>query len=441
MSNVLPKALTAAAIERQKSNPHRRLEIPDGRLPGLYLIVQPSGAKSWAVRYRHGGKSRKLTMASYPAVDLKEARDAARSAMQRVQKGGDPAKEKKFERRRAADNADTFAAVALNFIVKYQAPKNRSWKGTARLLGYVPDPGKPAATDDPETYVALSGSLVSKSRWGERKISDIRRFEVIAALEDVTKLGSAKTRPGATRRGAPIAANRLLSALRKLFNWALERDLTATTPCAGVKALAPEQSRDRWLNDGELRAVWRASVKAGWPFGPVLQLLILTGQRRDEVAGMRWSELDFEARQWSLPRGRVKNNSGHDVPLSDAAFDILKAVVPIEGSDFVFTTTGTTPISGFSKIKARIDAAVEFDDWRMHDLRRTVASGMGDLRIALPVIEKVLNHVSGSFRGIVGVYHRNKFADEKRHALDAWAAHVMRIVMVQPDNVISLRVK
>jgi integrase len=435
----MAKALTVASIDRLKADPHSRREIPDGLLPGLYLLIQPSGAKSWAVRYRHAGKTRKLTMGNYPALELDEAREDARQALQRVQKGADPAKEKKIERTRAADNSDQFGAVARQFIIRHQAPKNRSWKGTARLLGYVPDPANPTKTDDPNTYVALHKTLVSKSGWGERKISDIRKSEIIIALEEVTERGSVKTRAGGNRQGAPIAANRLLSALRKLFNWALERDLIAVSPCAGVKPLAAERSRDRVLNDDELRAVWNAAGKAGRPFGSVLQLLILTGQRREEVAGMRRSELDLQAKQWSLPRGRVKNDSGHDVPLSEAAINIVKAAPAIEGSEFVFTTTGNTSISGFSKIKERLDITVGFDDWRIHDLRRTVASGMARLGIALPVIEKVLNHTSGSFRGIVGVYQRHSFADEKRHALDAWAAHVKRVVKGQPDNVVALR--
>jgi integrase len=435
----MTKRLTAASIERLPK-PHRRREIPDGLLPGLYLIVQPSGAKSWAVRYRHGGKTRKNTLGAYPALELGEAREEARRALQRVQKGADPAREKKIERARAADGSNEFGAIVRQFIIKYQAPKNRSWKGTARLLGYVPDKTKPECANDPATYVALAGSLVSKSRWGDRKISDIHRSEIRIALEDVTQRGSVKTRVGGNRRGAPIAANRLLAALRKLFNWALERDLVATNPCAGVRPLAAERSRDRVLSDDELGAVWNAAVNAGWPFGPVMQLLILTGQRRDEVAEMRWSELDLKSKQWSLPRGRFKNDNGHDVPLSEAAIDILKAVPAINGSEFVFTTTtGRTAVSGFSKVKERFDTNVGFDDWRIHDLRRTVASGMARLGIALPVIEKVLNHTSGSFRGIVGVYQRHSFADEKRLALDAWAAHVMRIVMGKPDNVVALR--
>jgi integrase len=191
--------------------------------------------------------------------------------------------------------------------------------------------------------------------------------------------------------------------------------------------------------DDELSRVWAAARELGWPFGPFVHLLTLTGQRRDEVAGMRWSELNLEKRLWTLPRGRVKNDKGHEVPLSAQAIMVIKTVPKKAGEDLLFSTTGKSPISGFSKTKATIDEKSGVTEWTFHDLRRTLASGMARLGIALPVIEKVLNHTSGSFRGIVGIYQRHEFADEKRHALDAWAAHVMRIVKGQPDNVVALR--
>ena len=154
---------------------------------------------------------------------------------------------------------------------------------------------------------------------------------------------------------------------------------------------------------------------------------------------MTWSELDFAAKVWKLPRGRVKNDKGHEVPLSALAVDIIRTVPKVAGADLLFTTTGKTPVSGFSKEKAALEKAVGFDDWWLHDLRRTMASGMARLGIALPVIEKVLNHTSGSFRGIVGVYQRHEYADEKRHALDAWAAHINRIMSGKASNVVALR--
>jgi integrase len=200
-----------------------------------------------------------------------------------------------------------------------------------------------------------------------------------------------------------------------------------------VKAPATEQSRDRVLSDEELALVWQGTDDLGWPFGPLFKLLLLTGQRRAEVAAMRWSEVDLVAKLWTLPKERVKNGTEHVVPLSTVAISILERLPRVKG-DFVFTVTGTTSVSGFARAKSRIDAfmtaragqaaAESLPHWTLHDLRRTAASGMARLGISLPTIEKVLNHTSGSFAGIVGVYQRHSFADEKRAALEAWGGYV-----------------
>jgi integrase len=228
---------------------------------------------------------------------------------------------------------------------------------------------------------------------------------------------------------APVATNRVHSIVRKFFNWAVENDLIANSPVAGIKPPNPETSRDRVLTDDELKAVWREAEKVGYPFGSILQLLILTGQRRGEVTGMMWSELDLDAGLWVLPRERVKNNRRHEVPLSRQAVAILRALPRIgdkcSGSahSYVFTLNGTAPYNGF-KAKDRFDVGIA--PWTVHDLRRTCASGMARLGTNLVVIEKVLNHVSGSLAGIVGVYRRHEFAAEKRAALQQWADHVER---------------
>jgi integrase len=307
---------------------------------------------------------------------------------------------------------DDFATVAVQFIQRYAKPKNRGWKETARLIGLIPDSAAP--TDDPAIFVAHKDGAVKK--WGHRKIADITRADVNRFLD------------GIVDRGSPIAANRVFAALRKLFGWAETRYALSANPCDRVERPSAEVSRDRLLTDDELKAVWEAAGELGWPFGPFVQLLILTGQRLNEVAGISWSELDLEKRLWTLPRGRVKNDKGHEVPLSAQAIQIIKSVPRIAGRDLLFSTTGTSPISGFSKTKATIDEKSGVTGWTFHDLRRTLASGMARLGINLPVIEKILNHSSGSFRGIVGVYQRHSFADEKRAALDVWGAHLARLV-------------
>ena len=193
-----------------------------------------------------------------------------------------------------------------------------------------------------------------------------------------------------------------------------------------------------------MHRLWVACETLGYPFGPMIQLLLLTGQRRTEVAGIRWSEIDLDKAEWTIPGTRTKNSEPHSVPLSDMVIGIIKSLPYIQSNQgFLFTTTGETHVTGYSRAKADLDKlmADEGDDlphWTFHDLRRTTASGMARLGINLPVIEKVLNHTSGSFAGIVGVYQRHHFSDEKRNALEAWARFVQSL-LTPTENVVSLR--
>ena len=380
--------LTARAVETAQPAAVRR-EIPDALMPSLYLVVQPSGTKSWAVRYRHNGATRKFTLGSHPAIDLKAARALAGKALRAAAEGRDPGQEKAQAR---AASADTIDRAVAQFIERHCKRKNR-----------------PRTAQETERLLRLH----VMPRWRGRAVSSITRRDMLDVLDRVVDAGS------------PIAANRVLAATRKLFNWLLARDVIATSPCAGVKPPTDERSRDRVLDDEELRAVWLTAEEIGWPFGAMVKVLVLTGQRRDEVARMEWSEIDFGDKLWTLPRERVKNDEKHEVPLSDAAIAVLKSVPRIAGSRYVFTTNGKAPSSGYSKGKRRLDALLsDMPPWRLHDLRRTTASGMARLGINLPVIEKVLNHASGSFAGIVGVYQKHGFSQEKRRALEAWAAFV-----------------
>jgi integrase len=400
----MAERLTARTIETIKPGAERR-EIADRHMPGLYLVLQPSGAKSWAVRYRHAGTPRKHTLGSYPAIDLKSARSLAGKALRAVAEGRDPGREKVQERTAKPDSVE---AVARQFVERHCKRSNRPRTATEtqRLL---------------DLHVLL--------RWRGRLVRDITRRDVLDLLDRVVD------------GGKPIAANRTLAAIRKMFNWAVARDIIAASPCVGVKPPTTERPRDRVLTDPELRAVWQAAHKIGGPFGALVQLLILTGQRRDEVAGMRWSEIDLEGCRWTLAPERVKNNRPHEIPLSEPAIAILTAL-PRIGNQFVLTSTGKAPSSGYSKGKRRLDALLPPDmpDWRLHDLRRTVASGLARLGVNLPVIEKVLNHTSGSFAGIVGVYQKHEFSKEKRLALDAWGAFVAGLARRQArKNVGRLR--
>jgi integrase len=371
--------LTAKGIEAVRAADDRR-ELADDYMRGLYLVVQPTGSKSWAVRYRHGGRSHKHTVGPYPAFDLKQARDAAAKVLRAVAEGRHP------EQRQSGSVEDAVAQFLERHGKNYR-PKPRS--EAERLL-----------------------RLHVVGNWGRRKLEEITRADVRAMV---------------ARIKAPIAANRVLSIVRKLFNWAVENDLIVNSPVAGLKAPHAETSRDRVLTDDELRRVWQAAEGLGPLNGAVVRLLVLTGQRRNEVAHMQWGELDLEKRLWTLPRERVKNDRRHEVPLSPQAVATIQAL-PRISDRFVFSTNAESPVNDFGKNKGRLDELSGVSDWVLHDLRRTVASGMARLGISLSVIEKVLNHVSGSFAGIVGVYQRHEFADEKRAALEKWAEHVERLV-------------
>jgi len=377
----------------------RRQEIADGQARGLYLIVQPTGGKSWAVRYSRDGRVKKVTLGPYPALSLVEARRRALGIAASVANGADPAEEKKAERKAAAgvpDAARTVKTIADEFLKRHSDEKNGPrWAAeTKRIL-------------DRNVLPAI----------GDKPAASVGKAEIHDILDTIMD------------RGTPIAANRTLAVVKKLYRWALSRGYVDRDPCAGIAKPGDETKRDRVLSDDELACVWRAAEGMAYPFGHAVQLLILTGARRDEVGSMRWTEVDLATRVWTLPGARAKNNVEHVVPLSAAALSILERVPRIGKRDgFVFTTTGETAISGWSKAKATLDTASSVAGWRLHDLRRTFATGLASIGIALPVVEKILNHTSGSFGGVAGVYQRHAFEDEKRDALDKWAARVAVIV-------------
>ncbi len=422
-------ALTAKFIEQVKPGERRR-EIPDtgGRgVKGLYFILQPSGARSWALRYRYGDKSRKLTIGSYPAFGLVEAREAAAENLRMLASGRDPASLKRAGKSVRADETNRVERVLDEFYRRHVEANNR-----------------PRTAE--EIKRMIDGKI--KPAWKNMLIQDVTRRDVLDLLDRIVD------------GGAPITANRVFALLRKFFNWCLERGIVEVTPCATLKAPAKEVSRDRVLTDAEIKTVWQASDALGWPFGPLVKLLLLTGQRREEVAGASWDEfeLDGEMPVWTIAKERVKNGREHIVPLSPRVIQIINELPRIGGENgFVLTTTSTTRISGFSRAKAKLDKVmlemvqaeaieagdnpddVEIQPWRIHDLRRTAASGMARLGQSIHVVEKILNHTSGTFSGIVGVYQRHHFMDERRRALNAWADYVLALVNDERSgNVVKL---
>ena len=397
-----------------------RTELPDRGCKGLYLVVQRSGAKSWAVRYRFRGKPRKLTLGPVleadapvpldPVIDrpltLASARLLAAGALREVEKGVDPAQQKRQEKAaaesmRAELAGDTVENLKIQFIERYAKRRNRSWKQTEWIFDKLVLPP-----------------------WKGRTVHEITKRDVIDLIEGI-------------EQDRPILANRVLAALRKWFNWLSARDVVKASPCAGVVPPAKEKARDRHLTDAEIRALWAACDKSepaggggiGEPFGSFVRLLLLTGQRRSEVAGMRWTEIDESKSLWTLPGDRTKNEQAHEVPLPTQAAAIIGAVKQIEGSDFVFTTTGESSLGGFSRAKERLDLRMKpARPWTFHDLRRTAATGMADIGVPPHIVEAVLNHISGARAGVAGIYNRAVYGVEKADALQQWADYVDRLV-------------
>ena len=370
--------LTVKSVEAAQGAATRR-EIPDSLMQGLYLIVQPgSGHKSWAVRCRRHGRPAKITIGPYPRVGLVEARESAARILRNVAEGRDPTP-------RAAGTVEN---VVEQFLRTYARPRYR-----------------PSTLRDCERAIG-----VALTAWRGRRLETITKGDVRSLLADIA---------------APSASNSTYKHLRRFFSWSVEADILVSTPFAGLKKLHKEKSRERVLTDDELRRVWLAADKIGYPFGVFVQLAILTGQRRSEIAGMQRGEL--RDGNWILPGERTKNGRVHVIPLSRQALELIDQQ-PCISEEYVFSARSDKPISGFHNAKTTLDRFSGVIDWTVHDLRRTCASGMAKIGVSLVVIEKVLNHVSGSLAGIVGVYQRHEFADEKRVALQQWADHVERLV-------------
>ena len=408
--------LSAATVERIKPT-DRRQEIPDSLCVGLYLTVQPTGKKGWQVRYRHGGVHRRMTLGAYPVLSLADARQRAREALAAASEGRDPAEEVRAAKApKQEDDRDKIKTLIGQFDKRHLAGL-KSGRVVRREL---------------DRHVV--------SQWGERDIHSITKRDVIDILDGIADSGRA------------VTANRVRAYLNKFLNWAVERDILPMNPAQGVKPVAKEASRDRVLSDDEIRWLWQGCDAVGFPWGPMAKILLLTGQRLGEVVGMTEGELEGDL--WRLPAGRVKNGRAHDVPLSAAALAVLDGVPRIEGPrGLYFTTTGKTPVSGFHRAREKLHgamaeaaaqergAAVEIPPWTFHDLRRTAATGMARLGIAVRVTEAVLNHVSGTGAGIVAVYQRHDFAAEKRAALEAWASFLERLNNGQQGagNIVEIR--
>lgn len=377
----------------------------DEDLRGFGLKTTSRGAASYVVQYRMGGreaKTRRYTIGTHgspwtPAT----AREEASRILLLVAQGIDPVESDKQRRREAVDLA--FSNYADRFAASC---KGRGWK----------------------TLVARSFSLHIKPRLRDKALPTIMRTDVVDVFDHMP---------------AEQIANRrnVFAVLRRLFKWAVSRGDIERSPMEGMETPPPVKPRERWLSDGELGRIWLQALKCHRCFGPIVRLLIVTGQRREEIAGLHWEELDRDQRELKLSGDRTKNGEPTSIPLNDLAMAELNRVArgerwPRHGR--VFPTSSGAGFTAYAKEKRKLDKLISFDGgdplppWRLHDLRRTLATGFQRLGVRFEVTEAVLNHVGSSRSGVAGIYQRHDWREEKREALRMWNDHILGILAAQP---------
>ena len=390
---VMKKKLTPKLIEHLPPASGKRYEVRDELLTGLLLRVSATGAKVWYLTTRIDGRSRRIKLGSWPILSLKDVREKAQMILRDIQLG--LFRERENE---PASKSLTLGDVIPQFITRYAQRQTKDWKGTESIL------------------LRMSGLH-------PMPINAIKRGDVTRELERlISDIGG--------KGGKGTRANRGLAAIKKLYSWCVDQGIVENSPVVGLKPPIKEESRDRVLTDEEIVTYWKGCETEGYPFEQFGKLLLLTGQRRQEIAAMRWSELDLHRGTFTLKADRTKNSTAHIVPLSRQALTILRSIPRFLGSDYVFTSTGKTPISGFGRFKDRLDTFVGLnaEDWRFHDVRRTVATNMAILKVPPHIIEAVLNHKSGIVSGVASIYNRHSYLDEKREALQIWADRVTEFV-------------
>jgi integrase len=405
------RRLTEAGIQKIKAPASGRLAIADAIVPGLWLRITANDTRSWSVMYRAAGRRspQRVTIGRWPAIGVAEARQRARDMLLAVERGEDPAADKREQR----ENADSrFETVAAEFVERVLKPRQRRWQATEALL---------------------ENKMIK--RWQGRAIDTIRKSDVLKVLDREMDAGHYRV------------ANQTWQLAGRLFRWAHERDYIKTDPTTGIARPAKERARDRVLGDDEVLAVYRAAEELGWPFGHFTQLLILLAQRRGEVAKARWQDIDFEKGIWRIPAELTKSQREHEVPLPPEAVQILESLPRVDGSDLVFPATrerlkdgSQRSISGFSKAKVKLDKLSSVNDWTFHDLRRSAASGMARHGVPPHVLAAVLNHDQRSVQGVTAVYNRTRYSKEKREALTLWNQHVVALVAGEDEKVVSIRI-
>jgi integrase len=392
-------AFTAITVASYRPAASRR-EIPDGGCRGLYLVIQPTGAKSWAVRYHLPGSTKtvKLTLGTVGVLSLADARLKASEIQHQRATGKDPQVKE--------PTTHTFASAARLYVEERASRRLRRWRPIAALLGL-----------DPDSLLPRPGGLAD--RWQGRGVQTITGDDIHLAL-------------------SWRQSRHLLSALSQMFQWLIDQRIVKVNPCVGVRGADPNPPRERVLSDDEIRWLWRACDAAGYPYGPLIKFLLITGARRQEAAAMTRSELTGSV--WTLPKERAKNGRTHAVTLPALALEQLQG-----NHEFLFSGSGFKPAGNIHWNKQRLDALMAgvaprghvIPHFVIHDLRRTAITGMARAGVELHVIERAVNHVGGSFGGIVGVYQQYKYTDQVAAALEAWSQLLTEIV--SPSNIVPMR--
>jgi len=448
----MPKLkLTDAAVQRLTAPQGDRVEYFDATLPGFALRVSgstphnPEGRKGWVVFYRFGGKQKRLTIEpGYPALGLADARKQAGAAFQALARGEDPGAAK--QEAKAAARQDPAIAEAV-------AQKETQERKRGVIENVIEDFIKRhlEAKHRAPRYIAETRRLFKLHvlpRWLGRELRTITRRDVIELLDEIAD------------RGTPIAANRTRAAISALCNFAIRRGIVPTdwaSPVALTERPGAESKREHTLSSAEIAAMWNAAGEIAHPFGPYFRMLLATAQRREEVARMRWADIDLAERTWIIPSDMTKPGRAHAVPLSPLALRLLEDC-PRAGAH-VFTsrrerrrpdaepaTTSQRPgdaaISGYSKAKRLLDEKIAAGGdavaaWTIHDLRRTAATMMAKLGVARFTLSRVLNHADQS---VTGIYDRHEYLDEKRQALDSWGQFLDNLTNPTPGgNIVPLR--
>jgi integrase len=373
----------------------------DDGIRGFGAKITKGGAVSYIMQFRMGGReaiTRRYTIGSHgspwtPAT----AREEAQRLFLLIAQGIDPVEVEKQRRREAVDLA--FGNYADRFETSCVG---RGWK----------------------VLVGRSFRIHVKPVLGSKPLPKITRSDVVAVFDRMTEHQAANRR-------------NVFEVLRRMFRWAVSRGDIDRSPMEGMETPPAVKARDRWLSDQELALVWKHAPGTHPCFGPIVRLLIVTGQRREEVSSLAWEELDQTGRLWTLPGDRAKNGEPNRVPLNDLAISVLDSVAgrpvwPRRGKVFATSTGGS--FTGYHKGKEKLDRMIAEDcgealqPWRLHDLRRTLATGFQRLGVRFEVTEAVLNHVGGSRAGVAGIYQRHDWKVEKRQALDLWNDHLAGIV-------------